>query len=162
MHRVLQPCSALCSLNSILCMCLCAPRVATLAETSSGITISVGGRLVSASDMAAPRVFVEPDVDCAGNWLGCGADCLRFYDISTVVSGQGVPCPHDWSAKEDCEPGEGLCPATDRTDAGKFDSHLFWPARGQATEKVSWTFSLLVCIPLQTIPFWSSLLGVQA
>ena len=97
------------------------------------MTISVGSNLIIASDMAAPRVFVEPDVDCVGNWLGCGADCLKFYEISMVVSGQGVPCPHDWGAEKDCAPSEGMCPATDRTSTGKLYSQCC--LRGRATHR---------------------------
>jgi hypothetical protein len=96
----------LCPLPLLLCFSC---RVATVADTSSGITISVGG--VVASAMAAPTVFAEPDVDCAGAWLPCGGDCVRRYEITTVSSGQGTQCPYEWSAEEACRPGEGSCAA---------------------------------------------------
>jgi hypothetical protein len=61
--------------------------------------------------MAAPTVFTEPDVDCAGAWLPCGGDCVSRYEITTVSSGQGAQCPYEWSAEEACQPGEGSCAA---------------------------------------------------
>ena len=51
------------------------------------------------------------DTDCVGAYGECTVDCRKTYAITTEVSGNGVVCPAADGHVEDCQPGEGDCPA---------------------------------------------------
>jgi hypothetical protein len=74
--------------------------VATMA-VGPPIVVSVGGEAFSATEVAAPVVYVEPDVDCVGAWTECDNDAQSF-DITTVVSGNGRDCSFSYNEQRAC------------------------------------------------------------
>ena len=57
-------------------------------------------------DDACPR-----NIDCAGSWSTCGADCAdKTYTVTIRQSGEGVECEAEDGATETCSAGEGDCP----------------------------------------------------
>ena len=77
-----------------------ASLVATMAD-GPALSVSVGGQTVSATAVAAPVVYVEPDVDCVGAWTDCASDAQSF-DITTVASGNGQDCAFSYNAQRAC------------------------------------------------------------
>ena len=78
-----------------------ASLVATMAD-GPAISVSVNGAPVSATAVAAPVVYTEPDVDCVGAWTDCGSDTQSF-DITTVASGaNGQDCAHSYNEQRAC------------------------------------------------------------
>ena len=73
-----------------------ASLVTTMASAPAAISVPdpVTGNTVTASAMAAPTVYAEPDVDCVGEWTTCDESCSRFFDISVVASGSGQDCSY--------------------------------------------------------------------
>jgi hypothetical protein len=90
--------------------------VATVAETSADITVSVGGVELAAAAVAPPTVFKEPDVDCVGSWLECDTDCKQYFEITMVASGYGADCETIHGAERACSVGEGACTGTAQRD----------------------------------------------
>eukprot|EP01052_Picozoa_sp_SAG31_P033636 SAG31_NODE_3827_length_3846_cov_69.025354_2_plen_186_part_00 len=64
-----------------------ADLVQTVGDDASDIQVTVGGVSVPAAQIDAPEVLVEPDVDCAGEWLPCDVACKSYYEITQVASG---------------------------------------------------------------------------
>ena len=77
-----------------------ASLVATMAAGPT-LSVSVGGETVSATAIAAPVVYVEPDVDYIGAWTNCDSNAQSF-DITTVASGNGQDCAFSYNAKRAC------------------------------------------------------------
>ena len=77
-----------------------ASLVATMAD-GPALSVSVGGETVSATAVAAPVVYVEPDVDCVGAWTDCASDAQSF-DITTVASGNGQDCAFSYNEQRAC------------------------------------------------------------
>lgn len=92
-------------------MGLAASLVATVSATSAEITVSFDGVVVSATAIAMPTVFTEPDVDCIGSWLDCRADCRQFFCVTTVASGHGSDCRTRHGVSKGCAAGVGECPS---------------------------------------------------
>lgn len=81
---------------------------------AAGVTIA-GDTLTSDSITTAPAVTAPvPDVDCAGSWSACTADCevaaSRSWTTTAAQSGAGAACPVAADAA-DCVAGDGGCPA---------------------------------------------------
>lgn len=83
--------------------------VATIATSASEISVVVAGSTVVASEIAAPVVYTEPDVDCDGAWLACNEYCKTYFHIDVVASGAGADCQWGWYDEQDCSHGEGSC-----------------------------------------------------
>ena len=69
---------------------------------------------------------VPPDVDCAGTWSPCTAECRRTWASSAEQSGSGAACPEAPA----CEAGQDDCPL-DVDCAGS------WSACTEACESAS-------------------------
>jgi rhodanese-related sulfurtransferase len=54
------------------------------------------------------------DVDCAGAWSACGADCRKGFEVAAPQSGHGRPCTARAGAGAACYPGDGACPLPPR------------------------------------------------
>eukprot|EP01045_Picozoa_sp_COSAG04_P021071 COSAG04_NODE_2229_length_4486_cov_1.760656_3_plen_412_part_00 len=51
------------------------------------------------------------DVDCAGEWSACAADCgPKTFTVSVAASGSGSACAAEDGATLTCSAGEGACP----------------------------------------------------
>ena len=59
----------------------------------------------------AAGVDCTPDVDCAGEWSACTADCgPKTFTVSVAASGSGSACAAEDGATLTCAAGEGACP----------------------------------------------------
>lgn len=87
--------------------------VATIATSAREVSVVVAGSTVVASEIAAPVVYTEPDVDCDGAWLTCDEYCKRYFHIDVVASGTGADCRWGWYEEQDCSYGEGSCPSVE-------------------------------------------------
>jgi len=82
------------------------------AVDTTTISVTVNGASVSATGTLNPVVNAAPNVDCAGSWSTCAADCAdKTYTISVSQSGLGSACAIADGASSACAAGEGLCPA---------------------------------------------------
>ena len=85
-----------------------------MADTASDIFITVDGSTVFADRVSAPTIYVEPDVDCVGDWTICDGPepnaCVQHFEMSAVRSGDGTPCSVAHGHERECAAGEGECP----------------------------------------------------
>ena len=91
-----------------------------VADTASEISITVDGTTVVADRVSAPTIYVDPDVDCAGDWTTCDGPepnaCAQYFELSAVRSGDGTPCDAAHGDERECAAGEGECPLPQTID----------------------------------------------
>ena len=67
-----------------------------------------------ADRVSAPTVYVEPDVDCVGEYTVCDGpkhdECSQFFEVSAARSGSGAPCGATHGDARACAAGQGNCP----------------------------------------------------
>ena len=67
-----------------------------------------------ADRVSAPTVYVEPDVDCVGEYTVCDGpehdECSQFFEVSAARSGSGAPCNATHGDAHACAAGQGNCP----------------------------------------------------
>lgn len=82
------------------------------AVDTTTIFVTVNGASVAGSGTLVPVVNAAPNVDCAGGWSTCAADCAdKIYTISASQSGLGSSCVTAAGASSACAAGVDLCPA---------------------------------------------------
>ena len=68
-----------------------------------------------ADRVSAPTVYVEPDVDCVGEYSVCAGpehdECSQFFEVSAARSGSGAPCNATHGDARACAAGQGNCPS---------------------------------------------------
>ena len=72
-----------------------------------------------ADRVSAPTVYVEPDVDCVGEYTVCDGpkhdECSQFFEVSAARSGSGAPCNATHGDARACATGQGNCPSEETT-----------------------------------------------